>query len=71
MEEQKTEKELEISASGRNVSSQPDTITSKERLQICHRVKYQTRKLKNEGAILVLVWSFLVTSLTNYLLNKN
>ena len=71
MEEKRNENvsELEISASGERISSQPDTITTKECLQAYCRVTYQIRKVKNKGAILVLVWSFLVSSLLNYLLN--
>ncbi len=61
-------KELETTVSSRKVSSQPDTITTKEYLQACCRVSYRTRKLKNKGAILVLVWNFLVMSVFNYLL---
>ena len=69
MEEERNERELEVSASGGRISSQPDTITTKECLQAYCRVTYQIRKVKNKGAILVLVWSFLVSSLANYLLN--
>ncbi len=68
MEEQNTTivKELETTVSGRKVSSQPDTITTKEYLQACCRVSYWTRKLtENKGAILVLVWNFLVMSVFN------
>ena len=63
-------KELEITVCERNVSSQPDKITTKECLQTCCRISYQMRKLKNKGAILVLVWSFMVMSVLNYLANN-
>ena len=69
MEVKNFENELEVSASGGRISSQPDTITTKECLQMYCRVTYQLRKVKNKGAILVLVWSFLVSSLANYLIN--
>ena len=42
-------------------------ITFCEHLKICCKPKYQPRKLKNKGAILVLVWSFLVTTVLYYL----
>ena len=70
MEElERTENELETSANVEKISSRPDTITTKECLQTYCRVKYQIRKVKNKGAILVLVWSFLVSGLLSYLLN--
>ena len=37
-----------------------DEITTKEYLQACCRLKYRPRRLKNKGAILLLVWNFLV-----------
>ena len=65
------ERELEISANARNVSESSlphdDTITAREYLQVCCRVMYRMRKLKNKGAILVLVWSFLAMSVYGYL----
>ena len=63
------ERELEISANSRNVSSLPcdDTITAREYLQVCCKITYRTRKLKHKGAILVLMWSFLVLSVYGYL----
>ena len=41
-------------------------ITLRERLKICFRPRYDLRKVKNKGAILVLVWNFLVTSIFYY-----
>ena len=38
-------------------------------IQMYYKVTYQMRKVKNKGTILVLVWSFLVSSLLNYLIN--
>ena len=69
MEEHQTEKELAISASGSNVFSQSDTITTKEYLRTCCRVSYRMRKLKNKGAILVLAWNFLVAGVFNSLID--
>ena len=64
-------KELEIPAGGeRNESSQPDKITFKQYLQVRCRISYQMRNLKTKGAILVLVWSFMVMNVFYYLLNN-
>ena len=41
-------------------------ITVGERLKICFKPRYDLRKVKNKGAILVLVWNFLVTSMFYY-----
>ena len=35
----------------------------------CCKSLYQRRKLKNKGAIVVIIWNYLVTSLVNYLVN--
>jgi dipeptide/tripeptide permease len=66
------EKELEVAAvvGERNDYCPPDEITSKEYLQTCFRISYRMRKLKTKGAILVLMWSFMVTGVFNYLLNS-
>ena len=65
-------KELEIPAGGERNSnpSQPDNITFKEYLQVRCRISYQMRKLKTKGAILVLIWSFMVMNVFDYLLNS-
>ena len=64
-------KELEIPTGGeRNESSQPDKITFKEYLQVRCRISYRMRKLKTKGAILVLIWSFMVVGVIHYLLNS-
>ena len=41
--------------------------TVKEQLKACCKPTYQIRKLKNKGAILVLIWNFLVMNLFYYL----
>ena len=38
-----------------------------DRLKMCCRPSYRIRKLKNKGALLILVWNFLVTSVFYYL----
>ena len=37
-----------------------DGFTTKERLALCLKPKYQVRRLENKGAILVLIWNFLL-----------
>ena len=69
MEEEDTQ-ELETTVGGRNVSSQPDKITSKEYLKAYCRISYRMRKLKTKGAILILIWNFMVMSVFNYLCNS-
>ena len=69
MEEENTQ-ELETTVGGRNVSSQPDKITFKEYLQVHCKISYRMRKLKTKGAILVLIWSFMVMGVFYYLLNS-
>ena len=65
-------KELEIPTGGERNSnpSQPDNITFKEYLQVRCRISYRVRKLKTKGAILVLIWSFMVMNVCYYLLNS-
>ena len=63
-------KELETTVSGKNESSQPDKITSKQYLQAYCRFSYRMRKLKTKGAILILLWSFMVMGVFNYLRNR-
>ena len=64
--EEKNIKELETTVSGKNESSQPDKITSKQYLQAYCRFSYRMRKLKTKGAILILLWSFMVMGVFNY-----
>ena len=42
-------------------------ISMKQRLKMCFKPSYKLRKLKNKGAILVLVCNFLVTSVFYYI----
>ena len=64
------EQELETTVGGRNVSSQPEKIIFKEYLQARCRISYRMRKLKTKGAILVLIWNFMVMSVLYYLLDR-
>ena len=51
--------------------SNDSEITFCECLKIFFKPKYQPRKLKNKGAILVLVWNFFVTTVIFYLYYKS
>ena len=63
---------LESSASKLDdVSLQSDNISIKEHLKACFKPTYQMRRLKNNGAILVLVWNFLVTTVYYYVSFKS
>lgn len=46
------------------LSSNP-IVTTKERIQLYCKPTYKPRKVKSKGAILVLVWSFLIISVIN------
>ena len=46
----------------RRTSSEGSELTTRERLSICCKPSFRLRKLKNKGAILVLLWSFLCLS---------
>ena len=69
MEEENTQ-ELETTVGGKNVSSQLDKITFKEYFQACCRISYRMRRLKTKGAVLVLIWSFMVVGVFYYLLDR-
>ncbi len=47
-------------------SNSVNTISVQERLKICFKPTYKLRKIMNKGAILVLVFNFLVTSVFYY-----
>ena len=44
-------------------SNSSDSITVREKLRECFKPRYRPRSVKNKGAILVIVWGFLTTSL--------
>ena len=50
-----------------DVSMLSSPITTKERLQLCCKPTYKPRRVKNKGAILVLVWNHLIMSVFYYL----
>ena len=45
-------------------------ITTAEYLRLCCKVRYRPRVLNNKGAILVLVWCFLIFFMINYSIRK-
>ena len=45
-----------------------DVLTRQEQLKICCRPTFRMRRLRNRGAILLLVWIYLVT--TPYFINQ-
>ena len=53
---------VETSISLEHVSLLDSGLTRKEQLRICCKPTFQTRRLKNKGAILLLVWNFLLFS---------
>ena len=50
----------------RHITLQSSELTTKERLSICCKPSFTLRRLKNKGAILVLIWSYLCISLEYY-----
>ena len=68
-----TEEKINSSSSSKNISLASfnnQEITKKDQLSACCNVKrYQIRKVKNKGAVLVLAISYLVTSILYFLLN--
>ena len=48
-----------------------NNITIIERLNMCFKRKYQMKKLKNKGAILVLIFDFLATCVLYYVNYKS
>ena len=46
-------------------------LTIKDRLSICCKPSFQLRKLRNKGAILVLVWNYLCISIPFFYLKIN
>ena len=69
-----TEENTNSSSSSKSISLASfnnQGITRKERLSACCNVKhYQIRRVKNKGAVLVLVISYLVTSILYFLVNS-
>ncbi len=61
--------------SGSDVFSNSNNITAKEYFQACCKASYRVRRLKIKGAILIVIWSFLVMCTYHYtsmtITNKN
>ena len=49
------------------IVSQNDEFSTKERIEACFKPTYQMRRLKNNGAILILIWSFLLMWAYHYM----
>ena len=62
-----TERELEQCDT--SISPSCSTITTMERLQLCCKPSYKPRRVKNKGAILVLVWNYLIMTIFRLLVN--
>ena len=69
--ETETMKEASIQCNKRtplqHISLLNSGLTTKEQLKICCKPTYKIRRLKNKGAIMILVWSYLLIS--TYFLN--
>ena len=55
-----TERDLELEQCESPLSC--STITTLEKLQLCCKPTYKPRRVKNKGAILVLVWNYMIMS---------
>ena len=66
MEEDSSVCSSEVLTPLRQVSLLSSEFTTKERLGICCKPFFQFRRLKNKGAILVLVWNYLCISLLSF-----
>ena len=51
---------MESLSTSNTVDPHFDEITTKEYLKACCKLKYRPRRLKNKGAILLLIWNLLV-----------
>ena len=60
---------LEIKSNAES-SFEYSQVTIHERLKICFKPKYRMRKITNKGAVLVVVWSLLVTAVPYYVIDK-
>ena len=55
-----TERDLELEQCESPLSC--STVTMLERLQLCCKPTYKPRRVKNKGAILILVWNYMIMS---------
>ena len=53
-----------------SVLAKVDEVTTMEYLRSRFRLKYRARRLKNKGALLVIVWSFFVITLFQFTWEK-
>ena len=63
-----TERELEQCDT--SILPSCSTITTMERLQLCCKPSYKPRRVKNKGAILVLVWNYLIMTVFRLFVNQ-
>ena len=54
-----------------HVSLESSELTTKEQLSICCKPSFRLRRLKNKGAILVLMWNYLCISIPFYYFNAS
>ena len=63
---------LDLTKSDNNLLDHDDSeINFSERLKFCFKPKYQPRNFQKKGAIFVLVWNFLVTTVFYYMEYKS
>ena len=55
----------------RHISLESSDLATKERLIICCKPSYRLTRIKSKGAILVLVWSYLCTSVLYFGMKMN
>ena len=58
---------LESLTNSKEISQTTFEFSTKEKLKDCFKLRYHVRRVKNEGAILVIVWSFLMTVMHYYI----
>lgn len=58
--------QLELLVNSKNTTVTAREFHLKEKLKECFKLRYYARSVKNKGAILVIVWSFLVSSIYFY-----
>ena len=54
----------------RYVSLVSSELTTRERLRICCKPSFHLRRLKNKGAILVLIWNCFCSSVVYFVFNR-
>ena len=51
-----------------HISLQGSAVTTQEQLKACYKLRYKPRRVKNKGAILMLVCNYLIVSVFGLLL---